>query len=91
MRIEAYTQVQQMYSTKKIVATENTKKGSFLDAVQISSLGKDIQTAKAAVANSPEVRTEITEPLKASIEAGTYDVSTESFAEKLFNRYSQSK
>ena len=50
MRIEAYTQVQQLYNTKKASKTQAAAKKGLSDQLQISSIGKDIQTAKAAVA-----------------------------------------
>ena len=89
MRIEAYTQVQQLYNTKKSVKAQTNKKLSFSDQLQISSIGKDIQTAKAAVAGSSDIREDVTAPIKASIQAGTYDVSTESFADKLLSKYEE--
>lgn len=89
MRVEAYTQVQQVYNTKKLTRTESKKNVSFSDQLQISSIGKDIQTAKAAVAGSSDIREDVTAPLKASIQAGTYEVSTDSFAEKLLKNYEE--
>ena len=89
MRIEAYTQVQQLSNTKKPVKAQTNKKLSFSDQLQISSIGKDIQTAKAAVAGSSDIREDVTAPIKASIQAGTYDVSTESFADKLLSKYEE--
>ena len=89
MRIEAYTQLQQVYKTKKVAKAESKSKVSFSDQLQISSIGKDIQTAKAAVRGSSDIREEITAPLKASIQAGTYEVSAESFADKLFAKYEE--
>ena len=89
MRIEAHTQVQQLYNTKKPVKAQTNKKLSFSDQLQISSIGKDIQTAKAAVAGSSDIREDVTAPIKASIQAGTYDVSTESFADKLLSKYEE--
>ena len=89
MRIEAYSQVQQIYQTqaaKKPNAVTKTQK-SFADNLQISSMGKDIQTAKQAVASAPDVREDVTAPLKASIAAGTYNVSSESFADKLLEKF----
>ena len=88
MRIEAYNQVQQIYQTQKTQKTQKTAKttGSFADNLQISSMGKDIQTAKAAVAGAPDIREDITAPIKASIAAGTYNVSSESFADKLLEK-----
>ncbi|MGN1147721.1 MAG: flagellar biosynthesis anti-sigma factor FlgM [Lachnospiraceae bacterium] len=89
MRIEAYNQVQQLYNTKKPGQVKKTSGVSFSDQVQISSIGKDIQTAKAAVAASPDVREDVTAPIKASIAAGTYEVSTDSFADKLLAKYEE--
>ncbi len=89
MRIEAYTQVQQAYSTKKTTQTKSTTSTSFSDQVQISSIGKDIQTAKGAVAAAPDVRENVTAPIKAAIAAGTYEVSAGSFAEKLLQKFEE--
>lgn len=91
MRIEAYNQIQQIYKPQKTQKTASTSKvGSFADNLQISSMGKDIQTAKQAVASAPDVREEITAPLKAQLAAGTYNVSSESFADKLLEKYQAS-
>ncbi len=89
MRIEAYTQVQQLYQTQK--TTKSQKTGSVVksDELQISSIGKDFQTAKAAVAGSPDIREELTAPIKAKIQNGTYEVSNESFADKLLKKYEE--
>lgn len=83
MRIEAYTQVQQLYKTKKTTHTEKSSKTGHLDAVEISSIGKDIQVAKQAVANSADIREDVVRPLKESIQAGTYHVTGEQLAMKL--------
>ena len=91
MRIEAYNQVQQLYQTK----TPSRIKGSMgvtgTDTVQISSMGKDFQTAKTAVKAAPDVREDVTAPIKASINSGTYEVSSESFAEKLLKKYEETR
>lgn len=89
MRIEAYTQVQQMYNTKKSNKPQAATSKSFSDQLQISSMGKDIQVAKQAVANSSDIREDVTAPLKASIQADTYQVSGESFANKLLETYEE--
>lgn len=89
MRIEAYNQVQQLYNTKKPGQVQKTSATGKQDQLQISSIGKGIQTAKAAVAASPDVREDITAPIKASIAAGTYEVSADSFAEKLLAKYEE--
>lgn len=87
MRIEAYTQVQQLYNTKKTAKTTKPQNVSSYDKIQISSIGKDFQIAKAAVGASSDVRENLTAPIKAGIKNGTYHVSGESFAEKLLQEY----
>lgn len=90
MRIEAYTQVQQLYNTKRTNKTTKAKGTSFSDQLQISSMGKDIQAAKQAVKNAPDIREEMIAPIKTSIQNGTYQVSGESFANKLLEKYQES-
>lgn len=87
MRIEAYNQVQQLYQTKRTGKTQKSAATGMADRLQISSFGKDIQAAKAAVASAPDIREELTAPIKAKIQDGTYEVSNESFAEKLMQKY----
>ena len=84
MRVEAYNQVMQVYGAQKVKKAQDIKKASFgNDAVEFSGKGMDLQAAKAAVAVAPDVREELTAPLKEQIQNGTYEVSGESFAEKL--------
>ena len=83
MRIEAYTQVQQLYQSQKVSRTQKTQTASHTDRLQISSQGKDFQTAKAA---APDIREELTAPIKARIQNGTYGVDNASFAEKLLQK-----
>lgn len=87
MRIEAYTQVQQLYNAKKTAKTAQPKSVSAYDKIQISSIGKDFQTAKAAVGAQNDIREELVAPIKAEIKNGTYHVSGESFADKLLQEY----
>ncbi len=86
MRIEAYTQVQQVYKSNKAACNKNVKKAKFTDAVEISSLGKDIQVAKQAVKNAPDVREDLVASYKEQITAGTYSVSAEQLANKLLSQ-----
>ncbi len=89
MRIEAYTQVQKLYDTKKTAKTQLKDKVGASDQLQISSFGKEIQIAKQAVAESSDIREDVIAPVKARIQAGTYEVSAESFADKLFQKYEE--
>ena len=89
MRIETYNQVQQLYRANKTVKTGKTEKGSFSDQLHISDMGKDIQSVKQAMANVPDIREEITEPLKQAVQSGAYQVSEDSFAARLFQKYNE--
>ncbi len=89
MRIEAYNQVQQVYQSQKVNKTQQTGKVGRTDQLQISSLGKDIQTAKAAVTSAADIRQDVIAPIKARIEDGTYQVDTASFAAKLMEKYAE--
>ena len=89
MRIEAYTQIQQLYRSQKVYSTAKSVSAGPVDQVQISSLGKDIQTAKVAVANAPDIREDLTASIKAKIQDGTYSVDNESFADKLLKKYEE--
>lgn len=89
MRIEAYTQVQQVYQTQKVNRNQKSKSAGQTDQLQISSAGKDFQTAKAALAASPDIREELTAPIKEKIQNGTYQADTGSFAEKLIKKYEE--
>lgn len=88
MRIDAYTQVQQVYSTSKTDKSRKNIKANALEAdqFQISSTGRDYQIAKQAVAAAADIREDVTAPLRKSIQAGTYEVSVEKFADKLLQK-----
>ena len=87
MRIEAYTQVQQIYKTTKADKSQKKAGTGFAgDQLQISSIGREYQVAKQAVAASSDIREEITAPLKNSIQAGTYGVEAGAFADKLLQK-----
>ena len=89
MRIEAYNAVSQVYSSKKPASVNKTQYTYGKDQVQISSIGKDIQTLKAAVKNAPDVRDDVTSPIKSAIQNGTYNVSNDDFAAKLMAKYEE--
>ena len=87
MRIEAYTQVQQLYNSAKVQKDANVSKKGQTDQVQISSMGLNIQAAKAAVKGAEDIRCDKVNPIKEAIANGTYNVSAESFADKLLEKY----
>ncbi len=89
MRIEAYTQVQQLYNKAQKSSHNSVASvaGSAKDQLQISSIGKDIQTAKTALAETPDIREDLTASVKAKIQNGTYSVDNSAFAAKLLEKY----
>ena len=89
MRKEAYTQVQQLYNATKPAKLQGKAHVSATDRIQISSIGKDIQIAKNAVAAAPDIREDVVAPIRAAVTNGTYQVSAESFAEKLMQKYEE--
>ncbi|MBO4946104.1 MAG: flagellar biosynthesis anti-sigma factor FlgM [Lachnospiraceae bacterium] len=90
MRIDAYNQISQIYGvgkSKKTGHTGNIGSIGTMDQVSFSSIGKDMQIAKTALAKTPDVRKEKVDAIKTAIQNGTYEVSNESFAEKLVSAY----
>ena len=86
MRVGAYNQVSQVYGSQKISKSYNTNAigaASTLDKVSFSNVGKDMQVAKNALKNVPDIREDKVNELSTRIANGTYQVSPESFADKL--------
>ncbi|MBR6380967.1 MAG: flagellar biosynthesis anti-sigma factor FlgM [Lachnospiraceae bacterium] len=90
MRIEAYTNVQNLYNTQKAKqAQKPVSAPRATDKVQISSFGQDLATAKAALKGAADIREDVVAPIKKQIADGTYSVSAESFADKLLQKYQE--
>lgn len=91
MRIDAYSQIQSLYQTQKVKSTQKTAptRASVSDQISISSIGKDMQTAKAALKNTSDIREDLTASIKAQVNNGTYSVSNESFADKLLAKFQE--
>lgn len=87
MRVEAMSQVAQIYKTNQTQSTEKTQKAKAKDEVQISETGRDFQIAKMALQEAPDVREEKIAAIKSSMEAGTYEVNSSSFADKVIQKY----
>ena len=89
MRIEAYNQVAQLYQTTSTKSTTQTSSAAKMgrDEVQISSTGRDYQVAKQSVAEASDIRTDLVADIKQQIKDGTYEVSTEDFADKLLAQF----
>jgi len=90
MRIESYSQIQQLYNVSKPVNNKSVSTGmDFKDKLNISSAGKDLTIAKQAVNNAPDVRADKIAEVKSAIDNGTYDVSGQEFADKIMEKLSQ--
>ncbi|MBE5943507.1 MAG: flagellar biosynthesis anti-sigma factor FlgM [Lachnospiraceae bacterium] len=90
MRIGTYNMISQLYGTnssKKSNTATSTSYASFRDEVSFSSVGKDMQTAKSALATTPDVRESLVNDIKTRMANGTYEVSNEDFATKLMSAY----
>ena len=55
------------------------------DQLALSSRAEEIRAARAALAETPEVRAERVAELKAQIEAGTYQIDADRVAERILN------
>lgn len=89
MRIDAYNQISQVYGVKGKVKTTQVNRAAQTDRLEISSLGRDMQIAKQAVSNAPDVRMDKANQLKSQIQNGTYDVDSSSFADMLLQKFSE--
>ncbi len=87
MRIDAFTQVSQLYqnnNTKKVFKSNATQSA---DKLEISQIGKDYQIAKNAVAAAPDVREDKVNAIRSQMVSGTYNVQMEEVADKLLDSY----
>ncbi len=90
MRIESYSQIQSLYKTSGVRKTEKAKNVSpASDQLSISSIGKDMKIAKDALANTSDIREDLVASVKSRVQDGTYNVSADSFAEKLLQKYQE--
>lgn len=83
MRIGSINQVSQLYQTSSTTKKKNVSFESQLDAVSISSTGKDYQVAKNALLKVSDVRQDKVDALKQSIQSGSYEVDSDDFAAHL--------
>ena len=55
------------------------------DQLELSSRAEEMKAARAALAETPEVRAQRVAELKAQVQAGTYQVDTDKVAERILN------
>lgn len=84
MRIDGLGNVGKVYKSKR--AGKVYGSNSFTpakDEVSFSDIAKDLAVAKKAVDNTPDVRMEKVNDIKAQIQAGKYNISANQIADKL--------
>lgn len=89
MRIDAYNQVSQLYQSSKprTMKAEKEESKRRSDAIEISRTGQDIQTAKQAVKDAPDIREDKVNDIKERLVSGAYDVTGADLAEKLVSSH----
>ena len=87
MRIDAMTEISQIYQANGTKKKVNTTSAFSRDSVEISNFGKDLQVARAAIQSAPDVRKDKVQQIKAEIANGTYNVPMSAVADKLLNGF----
>lgn len=72
-----------MYSNNATNRVAKSNKVAAKDTVEISKQAKELQVAKNAVKQSPDIRQEKVEAIKRQMATGTYDVSNKEVASKI--------
>lgn len=89
MRIDAMSEISQLYQMNSTTRKKAEKTSGYTkDSVEISEFGRDLQTAKQAVAQAEDVRIDRIQEIKAKMENGTYNVSMSALVDKLLSGYS---
>lgn len=94
MKITNQMNVQNVLKTygKNIKQAETLEKvGIVSDKVEISSMARDIQVARKALSNAPDVRTEKLDEIKQLMASGNYKPSAEDIVDKLFSGIERAK
>ena len=86
VNIDAYSEI---FKSTAISRPKTLGSSIASEIVQKGYQMKDYQTAMKAVAACSDVREELTTPLKEKIQAGTYKVDADVFAEKLLRKISE--
>ena len=87
MRINGVNKVNNIYKTNKASkAYGSSKVSTSKDTLNISDFAKELQVAKKAVQNAPDIRQAKVEEIKKQMEAGTYNVTAAQLADHLLSR-----
>lgn len=89
MRIDAYNKIAQVYGVNSKTKATSAKKAYNADQVEISSIGKDLQTAKKAVAECDDVRADKVAEMKAKYNNDSYQIDPSDFADMLIRKFQE--
>jgi len=87
MRIDGYNRINQIFNSNNVSKVKKAGTGSSGDKLELSRTGNDYSIAKQVLSQAPDVREDKIKDIKKRIEAGTYNVNMEDFAEKRVSRY----
>lgn len=87
MRVEAYSQVSQLYQASKPKKVTKAAGNTAADQYQVSRSGRDYQTAKNAVNEAPDVREDKVKEYRERLNSGTYNVSSQEIAEYMVSKF----
>lgn len=88
MRIDAMSEISQLYQVSSTRKKTQKSTGYSKDSVEISEFGRDLQVAKQAVAQAEDIREDRVQELKNQMANGTYNVPLSALADKLLNGFS---
>ncbi len=90
MRINPINNVNNVYKANKTSkAYGATNVSSSKDTLALSDFAKDLQIAKGAVTNAPDIRQAKVDDIRQQMEAGTYNVSASMLADKLLKQQTE--
>lgn len=88
MRINGINNVSNVYKSNKAgKAYGLSSTSSQKDTFAISDFAKELQVARQAVENAPDIRQDKVDEIKKQLEAGTYNVTAAMVADKLIEKY----
>lgn len=87
MRIDAMAEISQIYQSNGTKRKTGVNTVAAKDTVEISGFGKELQIAKQAIAQAPDIREDKVQELKTSVANGTYNVPMGALADKLLNGF----
>lgn len=85
MRIYGVNNQINVYNATKSTG-QTTKSAKKQDALSVSSVARECQTAYQALKEVPDIREEKVADIKARIKSGTYNVSAEEVSEKIMSQ-----